>query len=163
MKFVIPLDTGHRTRQSNFDPAFVTFHQQQVDDLARRSATEELTELFLVEFDLVFPDEPDEIFRRVSGEGRFTEMGILRNEVLGGGVDVREVAPAPARDYYLAADLCVALDDQDLTAALSGLDRAKETGSSAANDYGIESHEGFVTKANIDPSTRPDDARCDRP
>ena len=152
-KCVIPLNPGHRTRQSNIDPALMTFLQEHVDDLARRATTKELSELFLVEIDLVLPDKPGEILRRVPRERRFTEMRILRDEVLGGGVDVREVAPAPARDDYLAAELCVPLDDQNLTAALSGLDGAKETGRPAAYDYDVEFHAGIVIRANIDPST----------
>ena len=48
--------------------------------------------------DVVFVDEGDEVFRRVATQCRYAKMKILGEEVFGGGVNVREVASATARD-----------------------------------------------------------------
>jgi len=82
----------------------------------------------------VFPDQLDEILRRISGECRFTEMRIARDEILGPCVDVCEVTASATRDNYLSPHLGVMLKHQDSAPTLSRLDRTKKPGCTAADD-----------------------------
>jgi hypothetical protein len=73
-------------------------------------------------------NESNEIFGRISGEGRFMEVRITRNELLGRGVDIREVAPSAAGYPDLLARGFVALDNQNRAPSFSRLDSAHQTG-----------------------------------
>ena len=117
-----------------------TFREKHIHDLPRTLTTEQLPELFLVVEDLVLTDEAYEVLRCITCQGRFGKMWVLRNEVVGGNLQVGEIAAAASRDDDLTADLSISLEDSYALSAFSGLGRAEQPGRSAADNNGIKLH-----------------------
>ena len=68
------------------DVGFGALAGEEVDDVAGGAVAEELAESFLVVGDAVALDEVEEVVGGVAGEGGAGEVGVVRQEVLGGGV-----------------------------------------------------------------------------
>ena len=81
--------------------------------------------------------ERDKIGGRVAGQGRLTEVRVGGNEVVGGRVQVGEIATAATGDRDLLADPFGMFEYDYLAAAFAGLDRTEETGCPAADDNHI--------------------------
>ena len=82
-------------------------------------------------------------------------MRILRDEILASRVEVRKIASPAAGDDYLAADLGIMFNDENFSASFPGLDRAKQPGRTAADNYGIVLHSDEITlveNANVMPN-----------
>lgn len=78
-------------------------------------------------------------------------MRVLRDEIFRRCVDVRKIASSAARDDDLAANLGIVLYHENSSATFPGLDRTKQPGRSAADDYRIISHSGEIALSeNID-------------
>ena len=86
------------------------------------------------------PHKSDEVVRRISGEGRFVEVWISRNEVLGRGAGVGKVASSASGYPNFLADRFVAFEKQNGSSALSRFDRAHQPGSTGANNHDIVDH-----------------------
>lgn len=72
------------------------FRQQHFNYAAGTIIAEKLTELLLMIGNAMFLHERDEIGGRVAGKCRLTEVWIGRDEILGGRIQVGEIAsPAP--------------------------------------------------------------------
>ena len=84
--------------------------------------------------------EFDEILRRVTRERGFTKMRILRDKILGLGVNICKITSPAARDDYLTAKLGVMLDDEHPLPASPGGKSAKQPRRPAANDNGVVDH-----------------------
>jgi hypothetical protein len=63
-----------------------------------------LAQLLLVITDAMFFQQHDEIVRRVTGQCRFAEVRVFRNEGFGAGVEVSEVATPTAGNSNFFAD-----------------------------------------------------------
>jgi len=83
-------------------------------------------------------DEGEEVLRAVAGEGGLGEVGVLREEVGGGAVDVGEVAAASAGNEDFAAGLAAVFEKGDAAAALAGSGGAHQAGCARAEDNDIE-------------------------
>ena len=69
-------------------------------------------------------------------------MGIIRNEILGLGVDISEITASTAGDEDFLAALFGMLDDEHAFAAFAGFDGAHQSRCSCANyNHIIELHE----------------------
>ena len=77
---------------------------QHRDDLTRTPVTELLSQLFLMVGDPMFFNEADKVPWCVSCQGRFTEILVARDVVLGGGIDVGEVASPATRNLDFLSD-----------------------------------------------------------
>jgi hypothetical protein len=111
---------------------------EEVDDVAGGAVAEELAERFFVVGDAVLFDERDEVLRGVTGERGAGEVGVLREEVFGGGVEVGEVAAASAGDEDLFAESVGVVEEEGAAAALAGCDGGHEAGGSRAEDDYVE-------------------------
>ena len=74
------------------------------------------------------PDHPDEIFGRVSRQRGLMKVGVGRDEVVGSGVEIREIAPASAGYSDFLADGFVAFEDQNRATTLARFDCAHQPG-----------------------------------
>ena len=115
--------------------AGAAFLHQHVDDLPGALVAEELAQRLLVPGDAVALDQRDEMARGVAREGRTAEVGVLREEIAPGRVQVGEVAAPAPRDADLLADLVVVIDQHYAPAALPRGRGAHHAGR-AGTDYG---------------------------
>lgn len=67
-------------------------------------------------------------------------MRVLRNEIVGTRFEIGKIAASAARDDDLAADFGVVLDYQHFLLPLAGLDRAKQSRRTAADNDGVVFH-----------------------
>ena len=70
--------------------------KQHVDDLPRRAIAEELAERLLMPGNPVPIDQVDELGRCEAAQCGLGEVRVGREEVIGRGTGVREIAAAPA-------------------------------------------------------------------
>ena len=75
--------------------------------------------------------------RRVTGESRLAEVWVARNEVVGSGVEVGEVAAAAAGDSDLFSDAFSVFQYDDTATAFAGFNSTEEAGGTAANYYDV--------------------------
>src|SRR5690606_11776002 len=78
--------------------------------------------------------EGEEVGRGVAAQRRPGKVRVGREEPLGGGVQIGEVAAAAARDEDLAAGRLGTLDDEDPASALAGLRGAHQPGGAGAEN-----------------------------
>ena len=76
----------------------------------------------------------DEIARGITCQGRFGEVRVGGEKIVGAGVEIGEVAAATSRDQDLAADLPVVLQHHHRAASLAGFYGAHQAGGAGA-DY----------------------------
>jgi len=77
-------------------------------------------------------DESDKVCGRVTGERRFREVRICRNEIIGLAIDICKIASPAARNKYFLADALGTFENGDAATALPSFDRAEEAGCSGA-------------------------------
>ena len=129
---MLDLANGLAARERDIAPG--ALGEQQVDDLPRRPVAEQLPERLFVPGDAVAFDEGDEVRGRVAAQRRLGEVRVGRDEAIGRGVEVGEVAPPAARDEDLPARRFGVLDHQHAASALAGLARAHQAGRAGAED-----------------------------
>ena len=135
---IVAADGGDGCVWKHVNTGFGTFAHQEVDDLLRGAIAEELTQSFFVISDAVALDEAEEVGRRVAREGRFCEVRICGEEIVGPCMQVREVATASAGDEDLFARAFGALENGDATTAAAGLERGDEAGRACTENEDIE-------------------------
>src|SRR6185312_6192064 len=106
---------------------------QHFNYLCGTPVAEELAQLLLVIRNAVSLDKLNEISGRVTREGRLTEVWVGGDEVVGGGVEISEVAAAAPGVSDLLSDAICMLEHDHSAATLAGFDGAEETGRSAAD------------------------------
>src|SRR5690606_16332670 len=116
-----------------------TFGEQQVDDLPSRAVAEQLPQRLLMPGDSMSFDQCEKVVRRKAAERGLREMRIGRNEPVGRGVDVGEVAAPAARDQDLLAGLVGVVEQQHAAPARTRLRSAHQPGRSGAEHYRIVS------------------------
>ena len=109
-------------------------------DVHGRAVAEELTQSLLVIADAVLLHQSDDVGwseARQSGPG---EVRVLREKILGAGVDVGEIAAAATRDQDLFANAVGMVEQDHAPAALPSLQRAHQTGGASAeyDDVGFK-------------------------
>ena len=83
---------------------------------------------------MVLSDEGEDVTGSEPGQGGFAEMGVSRSVVVGGHVQVREIAaPAPGNAYLGAGPLCV-FKNEHRPAALGAFHGAHKTRCPGADD-----------------------------
>ena len=137
------------------------FFQQHVDDLLRRSVTEQLAQSLFVPGDPMAFDHVEEIARRVSRQRGFGEMRVGRQVIGRSGAEIGEIAAPAARDQDLLADTVRPLDHEHAAAPLSGARGRHQPGGARTQDYRIVSlrlpiHHptGSVVLASCRPATK---------
>ena len=81
-------------------------------------------------------DECDEIRGRISGQRRFAEVRVLRQEVVRSAMQIGEIATPAAGDEDLFADAIGVLQHGGTAATFTGFDGTHQAGGPAAeNDY----------------------------
>jgi hypothetical protein len=138
MKATLNADFCHIAGQLHRDVRRVTFLSEHLNNLFCAFITEELTEFLFVKCNPMLDDEVDEIIGRISCQGRFAEMRIVRQVVGMTCFGVREVASAAAGDAYLLADGLIALEHKDGSFPFAGLDGTHESCRSCTNDYHVK-------------------------
>ena len=109
----------------------------QIDDLCGRPVAEELAQGSFVIGDAVAVHQSDEIARGVAAERGNTELRILRQEMLGRGLAVCEVASPPTQmRIFLPADSACSTTSTDRP-RLASLSRAHHAGSARADDHDV--------------------------
>src|SRR5687767_13062000 len=88
----------------------------------------------------MFLHQRDKICGCVASQGRFAEVWVGGDEVVGAGVNVSEVASSPAGDGDLLADAVRVLEHHHSAATLGSFNRAKQACCSAADNYDIMIH-----------------------
>jgi len=114
------------------DAGLAAFGFEHGGDLCGGIVAEELTESFFVESNAMLADESDEVGGCVAGERGAGEVGIFGDKIVGGAVEVGEVAAASAGDEDFFADAIGALDERDAAATLGRFGGAEETGGAGA-------------------------------
>ena len=84
----------------------------------------------------------DEIPRRKPLQRRNAEMRILRDELLGAGMHIGEIAPPAAGNADLLARLVGMIDDQNAAPALASLGGGKHARCAGADDEDVEGFRG---------------------
>ena len=97
-----------------------------------------MAEVFFVIGDAVLFDQGDEIGGRVTRQGRFGEVRILREEVFRRAMKIREIAAASAGNEDFFADFFGAFKDDDAASAFADFDSAEEPGGATTEDYRVE-------------------------
>jgi len=83
---------------------------------------------------------PDEVFGRVSRKRGLVKVCVGRDEVVGSGVEIREIAPASAGYSDFPADGFVAFEDQNRATTLAGFDRAHQPGRTRPDNNNVVAH-----------------------
>src|SRR5579859_2762171 len=104
------------------------------NDVARCTVAEELAQRFLVPADVVFFYQLQEVSRGVTRQSRLGKVRVRGKEVFRGGVQIREVATASARDEDLFPDALGMFQHQDTPTATTRMHGAEQTGSAASHD-----------------------------
>src|SRR2546422_11740841 len=86
------------------------------------------------------PDHPDEVFGRVSRQRGLVKVCVGRDEVVGSGVKIREIAPASAGYSDFLTGGFVAVEDQEPAATLSPVERAHQPRRARPSKYNVVAH-----------------------
>ena len=105
-------------------PSRRAFTHQHINNVLGAIITKKLAQLLFVIGDIVLFHQRDEIMRRVFFERIFTKMFVLREEVIGAGMDIREVTAPAARYPNFLAKLLRMIEEQNLSTALARFDSA---------------------------------------
>jgi polar amino acid transport system substrate-binding protein len=101
--------------------------------------------------DAVLLDQPEEVRRRVAGEGGLGEVGAAVGDVVRrGSFEIGEIAAPSARNANFLGQMLGMIDQGNAQAALCGHACAEQAGGSGANDHRIKTH----GHAGIPRSTR---------
>ena len=84
--------------------------------------------------------QPDEVFGRVSRKRGLVKVCIGRNEVLGSGMKIREIAPASAGYSDFLTGGFVAFEDQNRAATLTRFDCAHQPGRAGPDNDNVVAH-----------------------
>ena len=120
------------------DVGGLTFSQEHVGDFGGGVVAEELAKSFLVVSDAMSFDESEKISRRETGEGGFGEVRIGGDEVFRGGVNVGEIATAPAGDEDFLANAVGVFEYGDAATAFTRFDGAKKSCGASAENQNVE-------------------------
>ncbi len=116
----------------------VALGQQNVDDLLGALVAEQLAQRLLVIVQAVPVHQIDEVLLGVARQRRLAEVGIRREEGMGPGLMVGEVAAATAADEDLAARLLGVVQHQHGTAPVARLGRTHQPGRSGTDHHHIK-------------------------
>ena len=94
--------------------------------------------------DAVFPDEVDEVRRRIPRESGLMKILVFGNEIVRCRVEVREVTTSASGDFDFLTDGIVVLEDRYVPPAVAGLDGAHQAGGATSDDDNVEIHAGFI-------------------
>ena len=83
-------------------------------------------------------DQIYEVCGSASGEGGFTKVRILGDEIFRLAMNIGEVAAATTGNEYLLTDALSALQHRDPASALAGFDGAHQAGRACAQNNHIE-------------------------
>ena len=126
---------------------FVALIEEHFEDVAGFVIAEQLAEFLLVVGHAVLAHQFDEIPLGVAGQGRLAEVRVLREEIVGFGVHVGEVAAATARHQDLFTCLVGVVDQHDLAPTAGSGQRAHQTCGASANNHNVgRAQSGVLTK-----------------
>jgi hypothetical protein len=97
-KFRGAVDFGDARVEKNLDVSGAAFEFEKISDFGGGIVAEELAEGFFVVGDAMLFEECKKIGGRVTCQGGFCEVGIGGEEIFRGGMEIGEVAAAPAGD-----------------------------------------------------------------
>ena len=120
-----------------------TLVEKHRDDRAGTAVAELLAELLFVVRNPVPFDQVDEVPRRVARQRRSAEVAVLRKEIFRPGMDIGEVAAAPARYRDFLAHPITVLQEGHSAPALPSRQCAHHPGRAATDDYDIEARGRF--------------------
>ena len=95
------------------------------------------------------PDHPDEVFGRVSRQRGLVKVCVGRDEVVGSGVKIREIAPASAGYSDFLADGFVAFEDQNRAATLTRFERAHQPGRARPDNDNVVAHMRIIYLSDL--------------
>ena len=101
---------------------------QHIHDVFGGIIAEQLAERLFMPADAISADQPDEVPRRIAGEGGFAEVGVLAEEVLSRHLHIREIAASTARNADLFARTFRVVDNQYITTRMGSAEQAGSTG-----------------------------------
>ena len=87
---------------------------------------------------MVSLDQPDEVSRRIAGEGGLRKMRVRGEKIFWLTIQVGEVTAPPARDENLFPHAIGAFEDNDAATSLACLDGAHQAGRSRAQHNRVE-------------------------
>ena len=121
--------------------------EKHFKDVAGFVIAEQLAEFFLVIGHAVFGDHLDKVPLGVAGQGRLAKVRVLRQEIVGLGVHVGEVAAATARHQDLFACLVGVVDQHHLAPPVGGGQCAHQACGASANNHNVgRAQSGVLTK-----------------
>ena len=124
--------------------------EQHAEDVAGLVVAEQLAEFLLVVRHAVLGHQPDEIPLCITGQGRFAEVRVVREEVGRLGVHVGEVAAAATGHQDFLAGLVGVVDQHHLAPTPGGGQRAHQACGAGANDHNFgRAHSHVLTKLLI--------------
>jgi hypothetical protein len=136
------------------------------NDIAGALDAEYLACLFFVILDTVFFNEGENMAGRETGEGGLAKVRVSGAVVVGGHVEVREIAPPAAGDAYLGAGLGGMVQHEHRATPLSAFDGAQEARCPGADDDDVPfnqslpkmetkfTHEGSKTQSLMNAKCR---------
>ena len=92
---------------------------------------------------------PDEVFWRVSRKRGLVKVCVGRDEVVGSGVEIREIAPASAGYSDFPADGFVAFEDQNRAATLTRFERAHQPGRAGPYNDNVVAHMRIIYLSDL--------------
>ena len=95
------------------------------------------------------PDHPDEVFGRVSRQRGLVKVCVGRDEVVGSGVKIREIAPASAGYSDFLTGGFVAFEDQNRAATLTGFERAHQPGRAGPDNDNVVAHMRIIYLSDL--------------
>ncbi len=125
---------------------------QHFDDIFSRLIAEQLPQGFLVVGNAMALDQSDKVPLGVAAERRFTEMRISRDEILGAGIHIGEIAAPAARDQDLFARLLGVIQHQHRPTPGRRCCCAMQAGGAGTNHYYIVLAHFFCIASNTCPA-----------
>ncbi|MNH22862.1 hypothetical protein D3C79_827340 [compost metagenome] len=123
-----------------YHPGPVALGEQHLDDLLGALVAEQLAKRLLVVVDPVPVHQIDEILLGVARQRRLAEVGVAREEGVGAGLMVGEVATTTTADQDLAARLLGVVEQQYGATPITGLGRTHQTGRTGPDHHHIHLH-----------------------
>ena len=121
----------------DFNVRFGAFAQKHIYDLRSALITKKLSLGLFVKGDVITGDEFDEVLWRITAQGAFAKMGIVRQEMVGRCVEVGKIAAPTARDANFFTDLVRMVKQHNRTAVLPKARRAHKARRSGTDNQRI--------------------------